>query len=104
MEISFHCRYACVPGKGPLKDNLDPLLQVSVGRLGVITELDFEIVPQQMLARTAVSLSIDEAVDGIAAVSSAYAAALSANASASQIQEVLAPLDMTQACARTYRV
>ena len=70
-----------------------------MGRLGVITELDFEIVPQQMLARTAVSLTIDEAVDGIAAVSSAYAAALAANASASEIQAVLAPLDMTQACA-----
>ena len=73
-------------------------LQVSVGRLGVITELDFEIVPQQMLVRTAVSLTIDEAVDGIAAVSSAYAAVLAANASASQIQSILAPLDMTQAC------
>lgn len=69
-----------------------------MGRLGIITELDFEIVPQQMLMRTAVSLTIDEAVDSIAAVSSAYAAALAGNASASQIQSVLAPLDMMQAC------
>ena len=68
-----------------------------MGRLGVIMELDFEIVPQQILTRTAVSLTIDEAVGSIAAVSSAYAAALAANASASDMQSILAPLDMTQA-------
>ncbi|KAK9838533.1 hypothetical protein WJX81_005953 [Elliptochloris bilobata] len=71
-------------------------LQVSVGRLGVITELDFEIVPQQMLTRTVVSQTIDEAVHSITAVSAAYAAALAANASASEIQAIIAPLDMTQ--------
>ncbi len=71
--------------------------QVSVGRLGVITELEFGIVPQRMLTRTVLSERVEDTVKSLAAVSAAYAAALAANASASDIQAVLAPLDMTQA-------
>jgi hypothetical protein len=71
--------------------------QVSVGRLGVITELEFGIVPQRMLTRTVLSERVEDTVKSLAAGSAAYAAALAANASASDIQAVLAPLDMTQA-------
>jgi len=57
--------------------------QVSVGRLGVITELEFGIVPQRMLTRTVLSERVEDTVKSLAAVSAAYAAALAANASAS---------------------
>ena len=72
-------------------------MQIAVGRLGVITELDFEIVPQQMLVRSVVSQTIGEAVQSISAVSAAYAAALAKHASSSELQAITAPLDMTQA-------
>jgi len=78
--------------------------QVNVGRLGVITELEFGIVPQRMLTRTVLSERVEDTVKSLAAVSAAYAAALAANASASDAQAILGPLDMTQARAQRHRL
>ena len=70
--------------------------QISVGRLGVITEVDLRIVPQRMFTRTVTSGTFDELVASVEAVASAYSAALAANASAAEVSTVLAPLDMMQ--------
>lgn len=71
--------------------------QISVGRLGVITEVDLRIVPQRMLTRIVTDETFDELVTGVEAAASAYSAALAANASAAEALRALAPLDMTQA-------
>ena len=44
------------------------LAQVSVGRLGVITEIEFEIVPQRMVQRDTYTTSFDDFVDAIQAL------------------------------------
>ncbi|KAK9825646.1 hypothetical protein WJX81_004482, partial [Elliptochloris bilobata] len=56
-------------------------VQISVGRLGVITELDIRIVPQRMLTRTIETQSFAEAIASVEAVAAAHGAALAANAS-----------------------
>lgn len=71
--------------------------QISVGRLGVIVEVDLRIVPQRMLTRIVTDETFDELVAGVEAAASAYSAAVAANASAAEALRALEPLDMTQA-------
>jgi len=70
--------------------------QVSVGRLGVITELDVAIVPQRLLARTVMTEALDDFIASVEAAAAAHAAAVAVRAPAAEVLAALAPLDMTQ--------
>ena len=70
-------------------------LQISVGRLGVITELDFEIIPQQLLTRTLDNLTFSEYQSWLTSIQNTYKAALQSG-DPSQISAALKPLDRTQ--------
>ncbi|CAK0783638.1 hypothetical protein CVIRNUC_006837 [Coccomyxa viridis] len=69
--------------------------QISVGRLGVITELDFEIIPQQLLTRTLDNLTFSEYQSWLTSIQNTYKAALQSG-DPSQISAALKPLDRTQ--------
>lgn len=69
--------------------------QISVGRLGIITELDFIITPQALITRTQQQLSWAQFVAWIGFTQDAYRAAL-ASGSQAAISAALAPLDMAQ--------
>ena len=69
--------------------------QISVGRLGVITELDFEIIPQQLLTRTLDNLTFSEYQSWITSIQNTYKAALQSG-DPGQISSALKPLDRTQ--------
>lgn len=71
------------------------LLQVSVGRLGIITKVKLPIVPQQAVKRTLDVTSIDGFVSELQSIQDNYKAALSTN-SESAITAALKPLDEVQ--------
>ena len=75
-------------------DSVMPL-QISVGRLGVITELDFKIIPQQLLTRTLDNLTFSEYQSWLTSIQNTYKAALRSG-DPSQISAALKPLDRTQ--------
>ena len=70
-------------------------LQISVGRLGIITELDFVMDPQALVTRTQQQLSWAQFVAWIAFTEDAYKVGL-ASGSQAAISAALAPLDMAQ--------
>ena len=71
------------------------LEQISVGRLGVLTELEFDIVPMKNYTRTVTSVGFIDWVQSVQQISQAYAAIANGTSTASP-SAVLAPLDMTQ--------
>jgi hypothetical protein len=71
------------------------MLQVSVGRLGIITKVKFPIVPQQAVKRSLDIMTVDTFVEELLKVETAYVEAVAANSS-SAIAEALRPLDEVQ--------
>ena len=69
--------------------------QISVGRLGIITELDFVITPQQYLTRTETTISWQQFVNWTMALQEGYKAAI-ASGSQAAIEAALEPADMVQ--------
>lgn len=70
-------------------------MQISVGRLGVITEVDFAIIPQQLLTRTLTNMTFSDFQQWMAKNQDSYKAALQSGSPAS-ISAALQPLDRTQ--------
>ena len=70
-------------------------MQISVGRLGVITEVDFEIMPQQLLTRTLTNITFADFQTWLSNIQNTYTAALQTNNPAN-ISAALKPLDRTQ--------
>jgi len=68
-----------------------------VGRLGVITELHFSIIPQQLLTRMVSNITFSDFQKWISTAQDSYKAALQSGNQAS-ISEALKPLDRTQVC------
>ena len=77
------------------QDTIGMPLQISVGRLGVITELDFDIIPQQLLTRTLDNLTFSEYQSWITSIQNTYKAALQSG-DPGRISAALKPLDRTQ--------
>ena len=67
--------------------------QVSVGRLGIITELEFDVIPQQNLTRTGHRLAWGEFVNLLLKLQSDYTGVVAGSASAA---DVLDPWEGTQ--------
>ena len=72
--------------------------QISVGRLGVITEVDMMITPQALVTRTQTPFTWTGFVAWTANISDAYKAALASGDQAA-ISAALATVDMAQVCA-----
>ncbi len=77
----------------------DVHLQISVGRLGVITEVDFSIIPQQLLTRAVTNITFGDFQRWTATAQDSYKAALQSNSEVA-ISAALQPLDRTQVCSR----
>lgn len=71
-------------------------VQIGVGRLGVITEVELEIVPQDMLEREVFSTSFDDFVAAMKQLQDDYVAALNGS-SKSTVADVLSEYEGTQA-------
>ena len=70
-------------------------LQVSVGRLGIITQLTLSIVPQQAVQRSLVQISDAQFAQQVKLTQDAYTAALASN-NQTNVVAALAQLDETQ--------
>lgn len=70
--------------------------QVSVGRLGIITELEFELLPQQNLTRLGHSMAFTDFELSVLQLQEDYAAALNGTGNMT-IDDVLEPWEGTQA-------
>ena len=70
-------------------------LQISVGRLGVVTEVDFSIIPQQLLTRTVTNITFADFHRWAAIIQDNYKTAV-VSGSQSAISAALQPLDRTQ--------
>ena len=77
-------------------------LQISVGRLGVIIEVDFSIIPQQLLTRSVTNITFTDFQKWTATAQDSYKAALQSNSEVA-ISAALQPLDRTQVCSRPQR-
>lgn len=71
--------------------------QISVGRLGVITEVEFSIIPQQLLTRGVTNITFVDFQKWAATAQDNYKAALQ-NDDEEAISTALQPLDRTQVC------
>ncbi|EIE25101.1 hypothetical protein COCSUDRAFT_40439 [Coccomyxa subellipsoidea C-169] len=69
--------------------------QLAVGRLGIITEIDFKIVPQRLLTRKVVPQTFDAFLEWTLAAQDRYKEAV-AGGSEAAISASLAEVDMTQ--------
>lgn len=72
-------------------------MQLAVGRLGIVTEIDFKIIPQRLLTRSVVNQTFGEFINWTVDIQDRYKLAL-ASGSEAAISEALSPVDMTQAC------
>ena len=72
-------------------------MQLAVGRLGIVTEIDFKIVPQRMLTRTVTTQSFDGFVAWTLAAQDRFKTAL-ASGSQTAISDSLRAVDQTQVC------
>ena len=72
-------------------------MQLGVGRLGIVTEVDFMILRQRMITRTVTPQSFWEFVDWTQALQDGYNRALASGSDAA-ISAALSPIDMTQVC------
>ena len=72
-------------------------MQLAVGRLGIITEVDFKITPQSLLTRTVVPQSFEEFVAWTTAVQERYKDAVASGLEAA-ISQSLTTVDRTQVC------
>lgn len=70
-------------------------MQVSVGRLGIITELEFDIIPQQMLTRLGHNVAWADFQANIVQLQNDYNAVLNGTSPRS-IEDVLDPWEGTQ--------
>ena len=70
-------------------------VQLAVGRLGIITEIDFKIVPQRLLTRKVVPQTFDAFLEWTLAAQDRYKEAV-AGGSEAAISASLAEVDMTQ--------
>ena len=75
--------------------NTEMHAQISVGRLGVITEVDFSIIPQQLLTRSVTNITFADFAKLAATAQDSYKAALQSD-SEDAISAALQPLDRTQ--------
>ncbi|BDA41344.1 probable D-arabinono-1,4-lactone oxidase at N-terminal half [Coccomyxa sp. Obi] len=69
--------------------------QLAVGRLGIVTEIDFKIVPQRLLTRTVETQSFDDFVAWTMAAQERFKAAV-ASGSQTAISDSLRAVDQTQ--------
>ena len=69
--------------------------QISVGRLGVITEVEFRVIPQQLLTRGVTNITFTDFQKWAATAQDSYKAALQSN-DKDAIRTALQPLDRTQ--------
>ncbi len=70
-------------------------MQLAVGRLGIVTEIDFKIVPQRLLTRTVTTQSFDDFVAWTLAAQDRFKTAL-ASGSQTAISDSLRAVDQTQ--------
>jgi hypothetical protein len=74
---------------------LVPVHQVSIGRLGIITKLTFEVVPQRAVQRSLQQISFQQFVSEIQQTQAAYNEALDSG-SIDALGAALAEIDETQ--------
>ncbi len=74
-----------------------PCVQLAVGRLGIVTEIDFKIVPQRLLTRTVMTQTFDEFVSWTMKAQERFKAAV-ASGSQTAISDSLRAVDQTQVC------
>lgn len=72
-------------------------MQLAVGRLGIVTEIDFKIIPQRLLTRTVMTQSFDDFVAWTMAAQERFKAAV-ASGSQAAVSDSLRAVDQTQVC------
>lgn len=99
MSMLQDSRDPSYPGTRCIRIEASPIpdmhAQISVGRLGVITEVDFSIIPQQLLTRTVTNITFADFSKWAATAQDSYKAALQSG-SEDAISAALQPLDRTQ--------
>ena len=75
----YYARHALLCRLEAVLHSLCCLLQVSVGRLGVITRVTFRVVPHGLIKRTRVDLSPETFAEHLLALEAQYASALTAS-------------------------
>ena len=71
--------------------------QISVGRLGVITEVEFNIIPQQLLTRGVTNITFADFQKWAATAPASYKAAVQSG-DETAISTALQPLDRPPVC------
>ena len=96
MSLGGTCDQACWLAEACKENLLLLLLQVSVGRLGIITQLTLTIVPQQAVRRAEQDMTVAQFAQQVKQVQDAYTQAKQTG-SAEAIWAALHSLNETQA-------
>ena len=98
---SGQCDIVYGPAKDAWKEPASPKpgvhAQISVGRLGVITEVEFRIIPQQLLTRGVTNITFTDFQKWAATAQDSYKTAVQSS-DENAISTALQPLDRTQVC------